>query len=136
MPPGNQLPFTLPTQTGPGTLTTQTPVLRSLPPSLVTLSQTTYGKTIPIALGDRRITGTFLWGRPIYQDSTGAYFADFAVSFGYSWTPNAGRSCGRIWADTQLIYDSTVAPVQRIQGLNFTFYPGSETQGEAPTIYL
>jgi hypothetical protein len=90
----------------------------------------TWGKTIPLTIGNIRIAGSLIWG----LKPTGTK-CSFAVSFGYRLDPTrAAPTLNRMWANGNLIYDGTVSPPSSLAGLAVTFYPGSETQGIDPTI--
>lgn len=101
-----------------------------------------YGRMIPLPYGVGRIAGNVVWQTDLVEHkhteggkgggpsvTTYTYTASFAVQL------CAGPlvTTLRMWADGRLIYDpnSSVG-----QSLNFTFYPGNETQGPDPTIEL
>lgn len=90
----------------------------------------TWGKTIPLTMGNIRIAGTLIWGKaPVGTKCS------FAVSFGYRLDPSrATPTLNRLWANGNIIYDATVSPPSSLAGLTVTFYPGSETQGIDPVI--
>lgn len=130
------------------------PVVHVEGPPLVNLDvvMSSYGKTIPYSFGTRRLAGTGIWATKIQKidsttvtrrrgkggggssssSTTTKYVGNFAVSFGYSTEPGETRDLLRIWADGKLIYDPT--NVISLPGLNFRFYPGSETQLQDPLI--
>ena len=109
-----------------------------------------YGRGIPKVYGTDRIGGNIIWADNIREERTeetqsqggkGApkqetttvtfrYYVDMAASFG----EGPATSLRRLWGDGKLIYDATVSPVDRLSGLNFTVYLGTETQTPDPLI--
>lgn len=99
------------------------------------VSQETYGKVIPLSVGGRRLMGGYIvWGpytRDVLVGDTTVRYADFAVSFGYSAAPDGIRDLLEIHLDTRLAF-SLIRNVGMMRGLNFRFYPGTETQLSDP----
>lgn len=110
-----------------------------------------YGLPIPITFGVRRLYGNIIWAVPLKenvkkQTDSGSggprkvtweyeYFATYAVAFGYASEQIGGsRDIIRIWLDGTLAYDRRAAGEVKIEGLNFVYYDGSETQVADPTI--
>lgn len=109
-----------------------------------------YGLPIPFTFGVRRLYGNMIWAIPLRENTKKKkrggkgnkkksveyeYFGTFAVGFGYPGFGSAGsRQILRIWADGSLIYDRRTFGQTQIEGLNFVFYPGTETQMPDPTI--
>ena len=113
-----------------------------------------YGLPIPITFGVRKLYSNIIWAVPLRENikkSGGSgkggaaaissstieyqYYGTWAVAFGYPGLPLVGnRKVMRMWADGTLIYDRRSTGVQKIAGLNFRFYDGSETQMPDPLI--
>lgn len=110
-----------------------------------------YGLPIPITFGVRRLYGNIMWaiplrenvkktkqggsGGPTQKTTEYQYFATYAVSFGYPGNTSPGkRDVLRVWADGSLIYDRRGTGQTKIQGFNFNFYTGTETQGADPVM--
>lgn len=113
----------------------------------LSVDSSTYGGIIPIGVGTVRVSGNVIWSLDIEEtkhvesqgggrgkggrkgggsvtQTTYTYAATFAIAF------SAGEvnHIVRIWANSELIYDASSENVMRMEGLSFTFYPGSETQ--------
>lgn len=113
------------------------------------VTTSTYGEVIPIGYATSNITGNVIWGRKIREVkkkhkigkgdpfSVGTateyfYYADFAVGLALREADNLIR----IYADGKLIYatDTDSGVPEKMKGLNFRFYKGSETQEPDPLI--
>lgn len=90
----------------------------------------TWGKTIPLTMGNIRLAGSLIWG--LKPSGTKC---SFAVSFGYRLDPSRPRpTLNRMWANGNLVYDGTVNPPSSLAGMVVQFYPGSEDQPIDPVI--
>jgi hypothetical protein len=117
-----------------------------------------WGQMIPLSQGERAIVGAPLWAQDTQMDytystaqvlsyntadlsgsglqllTTVSYRRSFAVAFGYNLAPAAEHSTPRLvrlWINDVLVYDVTNGSVQasnHFGQVDFTFYPGSETQ--------
>ena len=117
-------------------------------PRLSTLSVTdsAYGRDIPIAFGTVRLAGNVIWatdlreekitqtsrvggkggGRSTQTSTTYRYHCSFAVAF----AEGEAHDVLRIWADSKLIYSSRAGDrVATKDEVVFRFYTGSESQG-------
>lgn len=121
-----------------------------------------YGRTIPLTQGKRVIVGAPIWAGTVTADtqytSVGGgditttdgmwsysmqfdrqYYRSFACAFGYNLAPEGDFQAPmvlRIWSNGILIYDARdpSAAASKQPRLNWTFYPGSETQLPDATI--
>jgi len=111
----------------------------------LTVTSSAYGQPIPISFGTIRMAGNMIWSTGIEEQKTSSsqktggkgglgatqttvtyeYFATFALGF----AEGEQEDVLRMWVDGKLIYDKTGTSddIQKVD-LNFTFYPGSETQ--------
>lgn len=118
----------------------------------LTVSSAAYGAPRTIGFGTVRQAGNVIWSSgviekkkktkvsggkgemasgPSTKQKTYTYFASFAQAFG----DGPADDVLRIWADSKLIYDKTGTTLHnKKSGLNFRFYPGTETQLPDPTI--
>lgn len=112
------------------------------------LTTSTYGETIPIGYGTALFTGNVIWGRDIREDAVttdigkGNPFSLGTNTVYYYYATLAIGICERemadlirIYADGKLIYkkdDNTVT--ERMAGLDFRFYRGTEDQEPDPLI--
>ena len=107
----------------------------------------TYGVPIPVTYGTMRTAGNVIWGTDIVEikhvEKSGGKGGPTATSTTYTYYGNfaVGICEGeaellRIWANGKIIYDISSIVLEGIQkeGLNFTFYNGSETQLPDPLI--
>lgn len=112
-----------------------------------TFSASAYGAPIPLGYGSMRMSGNMIWAeereevktvteteppggkggsQPVNTAVTYTYFQTFAMAF----AQGPAADVIRMWADSKLIYDKTGTQDDIAKhGLNFRFYPGSETQG-------
>ena len=118
----------------------------------LTVTSAAYGAPRTIGFGTVRQSGNVIWSSgviekkkktkvsggkgemasgPSSKQTTYSYFASFAQAFG----DGPADDVLRIWADSKLIYDKTGTTLNnKKSGLNFRFYPGTETQLPDPTI--
>jgi len=110
----------------------------------LSVSSSAYGQAIALGYGTFRMAGNMIWssgireqenrrevgggkgglGGPSQVQITYTYFSSFAMAF----AAREAEDVIRIWADSKLIYDKRSTSTTRKAGLNFRFYPGSETQ--------
>lgn len=118
----------------------------------LTVSSSAYGAPRTIGFGTVRQAGNIIWSSgiiekkkktkvsggkgemasgPSSKQTTYSYFASFAQAFG----DGPADDVLRIWADSKMIYDKTGTTLNNKKaGLNFRFYPGTETQLPDPSI--
>lgn len=118
-----------------------------------------YGTAIHRVWGDDQVPGIIIWvatdsnGNHLVKHSGGGggsgggqsqdwYSASLAVYFGAATItmPDGSQVCRnwtirRIWADDEVIYDSANPNSVLKVGTNLAIYPGSESQGQDPTMY-
>jgi len=110
----------------------------------LSVTSSAYGSPRTIGFGTIRQSGNMIWttgireqkntrkvgggkgmGGPSQEQISYTYFATFAVAFG----EGEADDVLRIWADGKLIFDKRGTGTNtRKAGLNFRFYPGTETQ--------
>lgn len=119
--------------------------LPQTPADFPTGANSFYGTPIPVGFGKRAVVGVPLWkGNERFASSGGnaqpiaQHFIDFAIGFGRSGVPAAtleGTAVRKIWMDGVLVLDRTTdTGIAASQDLQFTLYPGSETQTPDPLI--
>lgn len=112
----------------------------------------TYGETIPIGYGTIVVGGNVIWGQDIREEAVtteigkGNPFSVGTQTLYYYYASLAVAICHRevdellrIYADGKLIYDKEGGidgnqGVQRMDGLSFRFYKGTDTQSPDPLI--
>lgn len=110
----------------------------------LSIPSSSYGTSIPWGWGKFRVTGNLIWGLPKKERKHGKggpggnydYYGYFAVLLCRG--PVSGYY--RIWANGELVYNSTPGQTQNTQdashsfGRYFRFYPGTTTQSPDPLI--
>lgn len=109
-----------------------------------------YGKAIPKVYGTDRVGANIIWAENIREERTEdvqtsggkgspkqetttvtfRYYVDMAATFG----EGPATALRRIWGNGKIIYDATVSPVERMDGLVFTVHLGTEDQLPDPLI--
>ena len=109
-----------------------------------------WGSDIVLSAGDVRLNGKIIWVNEnklyILNDTDPVrYMATFAVSFGYTMTPEINRRVFAIHADGIRVFSSEIGRKRARMyipgrpdwgGSAWYFYPGSETQGQDHQIVL
>ena len=96
---------------------------------------TAWGNTIVVSSGRRALPSWIIWLQAYQTFYVGDDpFATFAVSFGYPINPaNADqRRVENIWANGRLIWSGSATSSGDGADIDWTFYPGSEAQGQDP----
>lgn len=115
----------------------------SYPPLSYNLKTETWGRTIPVSAGARRLSGHYIWAKVSQNlaqeqqydadgtstlDATSYLWnplADIAVSFGYNGEPTVDVTL------TKLYFDGVEVV---LSSLDYVFYPGTEAQTADPSI--
>jgi hypothetical protein len=103
-----------------------------------------WGRPIPLSQGRRAFEGVPIFAsevrvsrKPIDDGhALDVYERDFAIAFGYNLAPSGEHSDPnliKVWFDEKLVYDAS-DPSATMPGVEFTFYPGTSTQGIDPVI--
>ncbi len=115
----------------------------------LSVSSSTYGRTIPFGAGTIRMPGNMIWstgleeqenvftvgggkgfGGPTQTQTTYSYFVSFAMGF----AEGVAEDVIRLWFNEELVFDKSSGTIVKGSGLNFRFYPGSETQVPDPLL--
>lgn len=125
---GNVIPFSAGTRRLKGDLVWAT----SLQADVTTSTVQSGSNTTPVSLvnggTDSTTTDQYTTTR------TYNYTANFAVCFGQGVDDGRTRSLLHLYVGGKLAYDATGTQPVTLQGINFRFYPGTETQGRDPLI--
>jgi len=118
-----------------------------------TLSDSAYGKPLPIGFGTCRLEGNIIWAKELEEEKVSSttrqggkgggkvtntnvtynYFLTCAIAF----AEGEAAQLMQLWADGKLIYSQkTGAGLGVKDGLNFRFYRGTEDQLPDPAIEL
>jgi hypothetical protein len=116
---------------------TAAPVAPAAPASIApsvdnNFSASTWGRTIPISAGQRRLPGDLIWLKGDQLNSDGSFTATGAWSFGYALVDGVEASLTKLWANGIKLYDATTGFTA--EGFSFTFYDGNQTTANATMV--